>query len=115
MILGNSIIHKHAQSTPLCAIALHELFEEAGFDRGEYQSVFLDENQVAYLLKSRYIRGCRFLGSLKTGKLIAGLAGENMKKATFELGGNDPFIVMRDANVDKAAEAAYISRLRCNG
>ena len=38
-----------------------------------------------------------------------------MKKATFELGGNDPFIVMRDADVDKAAEAAYISRLRCNG
>lgn len=65
-------------------------------------------------MRSRFIRGCRFIGNVKTGKIIAGLAGLNMKKSTFELGGNDPFIVYRDANIDKAVEAAYKSRMLCN-
>lgn len=74
----------------------------------------MDVNQVQYLLRSRFLRGCRYIGSAETGKIVAGLAGQNMVKATFELGGNDPFIVFKDANIDKAVEAAYVSRMHCN-
>jgi acyl-CoA reductase-like NAD-dependent aldehyde dehydrogenase len=67
------------------------------------------------LIKNRRIRGVKFIGNNETGKIIAETCGYNMKKATFELGGDDPFIVLQDANVKAAAEAAYKSRLHCNG
>lgn len=57
----------------------------------------------------------RFIGSLKTGKILAEMAGENMIKSTFELGGNDPFIVLNDADIKKAVECAYESRMIVNG
>jgi succinate-semialdehyde dehydrogenase/glutarate-semialdehyde dehydrogenase len=57
----------------------------------------------------------KFVGNNKTGKLIAETCGKFMKKATFELGGDDPFIVLQDANVKAAVAAAYKSRLHCNG
>lgn len=61
------------------------------------------------------MRGLKFIGNNETGKLIAETCGENMKKATFELGGDDPFIVLNDANIKAAAAAAYKSRMHCNG
>ena len=68
-----------------------------------------------HLIKHRKLRGVRFIGSLSAGKLIAGLAGANMVNSTFELGGNDPFIVMDDANLDFAVARAYESRMLVNG
>lgn len=115
MILGNSILLKHSSSTPQCALALQRLFTEAGFDQGEFQNVFIDNNQVRHLIKDRHLRGMRFVGSLHSGKQLAELAGENMVKSTFELGGNDPFIVLNDANLPKAVQCAYESRMLVNG
>ena len=57
----------------------------------------------------------KFIGSQKVGRVISEIAGENMIRSTFELGGNDPFIVLNDANIDKAVAAAYESRMLSNG
>lgn len=67
------------------------------------------------LIKNRRVRGLKFIGNHLTGKAIAESCGEHLKKATFELGGDDPFIVLNDANVKAAAKAAYKSRMHCNG
>lgn len=67
------------------------------------------------LIENRRIQGVKFVGNHVTGKLVAESCGKYMKKATFELGGDDPFIVLQDANVKAAAAAAYKSRLHCNG
>ncbi len=101
-------------TTPLCALALQRLFNEAGFDHGEFHSVFIDKYQVRSLIESRFSRGFKFIGHASTGKILAEMCGENMKKATFELGGNNPFIVLNDAKIDNAVEAAYKSRMHCN-
>ena len=87
----------------------------SGFDRGEFQNVFIDTNQVEHLIKHRKLRGIRFIGSLSAGKRLAGLAGANMVNSTFELGGNDPFIVMDDADIENAVKRAYESRMLVNG
>lgn len=61
------------------------------------------------------MRGLKFIGSQHTGKILAEMAGQSMTKATFELGGNNPFIVLPDADIDAAVQAAYISRMISNG
>jgi succinate-semialdehyde dehydrogenase/glutarate-semialdehyde dehydrogenase len=67
------------------------------------------------MIEDRRVRGVKFVGNNETGKAIAETCGKYMKKATFELGGDDPFIVLQDANVKAAAAAAYKSRLLANG
>ena len=86
-----------------------------GFDQCEFQNVFIDNNQVRHLIKDRHLRGMRFVGSLHSGKQLAELAGENMVKSTYELGGNDPVIVLNDAKLPKAVQCAYESRMLVNG
>ena len=94
----------------------HQIFCACrGFDRGEFQNIFIDNHQITSLFKNRHLRGLKFTGSHQVGKLLAESSGESMIKATFELGGNDAFIVLNDANIDKAVEAAYKSRMLCNG
>lgn len=75
----------------------------------------MDVNQVRELLQTKQVKGLKFIGNINVGSQLAKICGKYMKKATFELGGNDAFIVLNDANIDEAVEAAYKSRLHCNG
>ena len=67
------------------------------------------------LFQNRHIRGFKFTGNRNTGKMFAEYSGESMTKGTFELGGNDAFIVLDDANIEKAVQCAYKSRMLCTG
>ena len=114
MILGNSIMLKHSPQTPLCALALKEAFTEAGFGKGEYQNMFVTEDQCKKIIADRRVRAVKFTGSTTAGKNIAVECAKNVKKVSLELGGNDPFVVLKDADIEKAVDAAYDSRMACN-
>jgi succinate-semialdehyde dehydrogenase / glutarate-semialdehyde dehydrogenase len=87
----------------------------SGFGKGEYTNMFISHTQAESMIADRRVRAVKFTGSTEAGKKVASLCGQHMKKGTFELGGNDPFIVLKEANVDLAVEKAYASRMAANG
>jgi len=111
LVLGNPVLMKHAPSTPLCAEAIEKLFIDAGFDEGEYQNLFITNEQAERVLSDKRVRGVKFTGSTVGGKAVAEIAGRNMKQGCYELGGSDPFLVLDDADLDFAVDKAYISRM----
>jgi succinate-semialdehyde dehydrogenase/glutarate-semialdehyde dehydrogenase len=76
--------------------------KQAGYDSGEFQNVFTSRDQLEYVLKNPHIIGVSFTGSSKAGADISAAAGKYLKKSVMELGGNDPFVVLADADLDLA-------------
>ena len=87
----------------------------SGFDHGEFENLFASNEQCASLIKDKRLSAVKFTGSTKGGAQVAELCGRNLKKMTLELGGNDPFCVLADADIQKAVECAYKSRMGTNG
>ena len=92
---------KHAGCVPQCAIAFEKLWLEAGAPAGAYTNLFISYDQVNRVIDDPRIKGVALTGSVEAGKIVAGRAGLNLKKSTMELGGNDAFIVLDDADLDK--------------
>ena len=114
---GCSVIVKPAEETPLSAIALAVLAQQAGFPEGVF-NVVCAKNPVVVsdvLMKNSAVKKLSFTGSTETGKLLYRNSAETVKKLSLELGGNAPFIVMDDADVDDAVEGAIISKYRNSG
>jgi len=107
---GNTTVLRHSNNVPLCAQAIGRAFAEAGFPKGAFGVVLTDHDTVAELIASPAVAAVSFTGSEKAGAHIARLAGGALKKCVLELGGSDAFIVLDDADVDKAAVAAAQSR-----
>jgi succinate-semialdehyde dehydrogenase/glutarate-semialdehyde dehydrogenase len=95
---GNVSILKHSNVVPMCALALEEVFREAGYPEDVFRTVLTDHKMVEALIKSDYVQGVSITGSVGAGTRIAELAGSNLKKTVLELGGSDPFIVLGDAD-----------------
>ena len=110
LLLGNTILLKHAANCPQQALRLAELLEEAGAPDGVYQNVFVTTDQVATMIASPLLQGVSLTGSERAGSAVGELAGRHMKKAVLELGGSDPFIVLPGADLDKAITAAVAGR-----
>jgi succinate-semialdehyde dehydrogenase / glutarate-semialdehyde dehydrogenase len=110
LIAGNVSILKHAPNVPQCAKAIEQLFMEAGAPAGIFKSYFLSNEDAGKLIADRRIAGVSFTGSDATGSKIAELAGRHIKKCVMELGGNDAFIVLADADLDAAVAGAVKSR-----
>lgn len=115
ILAGNTVILKHAPNTPQCAVAIEQLFIEAGFPIAVFQNIRIDIPQVETLLAHAFIMGVSLTGSTAAGASVAALAGKYLKKSVLELGGNDAFIVTRKAQLGKAAQKAVLSRCRNNG
>lgn len=77
--------------------------------------MFVTEQQCEDILADRRVRACKFTGSTQGGKNVAVLCAKHVKKGCFELGGSDPFVVLKDANLDRAIDAAYASRMGNSG
>lgn len=90
---------------------LENLFLEAGFPEGTYQYAPIDYEDVERVIADKRIRGCSLTGSAASGKIVAAFCGKHIKKCVLELGGADPFIVLDDADLDKAAKCGVTSRL----
>ncbi|MCS3924533.1 NAD-dependent succinate-semialdehyde dehydrogenase [Methanosalsum natronophilum] len=112
---GNTVLLKHASNVPLCAIELERIFVEAGFPEGIYQTLLIDGPTASSLISRPEINAVTLTGSLNAGSMVAQMAGKNIKKFVLELGGSDPFIVLKDADIEDAAKAAVKSRFQNNG
>ncbi|GAB3657076.1 NAD-dependent succinate-semialdehyde dehydrogenase [Echinicola sediminis] len=108
---GNVGLLKHASNVPQCSLAIEEVFTEAGFPKGVFQSLLIGAKQVAKIIEHPYVKAATLTGSEKAGQHIAAQAGGQIKKTVLELGGSDPFIVLQDADVQKAAEIAAKGRM----
>lgn len=112
---GNGALLKHASCVPRSALAIEEIVTESGIPEGLFRTLFPSHSQVNAIIADRRIRGVSLTGSTAAGRQIASVAGANLKKMVMELGGSDPFIVFADAQINRAVEAAVISRFLNGG
>lgn len=111
IMAGNVTLLKHAPNVIGCAKAIENAFLEAGFPEGVFQQITIDIAQVESVIASDIVCGVTLTGSEMAGSSVASLAGKHIKKAVMELGGSDAFIVLNDANLEKAATIATQSRM----
>jgi len=114
LLAGNTVILKPAENTPGCAEALTAIAREAGLG-DVFQHALLSVEQVHRTIEHPLLRGVSLTGSVRAGKAVAATAGRCLKKCVLELGGSDPFLVLSDADVGKAAKAAAAARLAVSG
>ena len=112
---GNGLVLKHASNVPQCALAMQDVFRQAGFPSGLFTTLLVGSGRVASLIQDKRIAAVTFTGSTPAGRSIAATAGQALKKQVLELGGSDPFIVLADADVDAAATAAVKARFQNTG
>lgn len=111
LVLGNTVVLKHAPNCPESAAAISEIFDRIGLPAGVYENVYASEAQVARIIEAPAVQGVSLTGSERAGRAVGELAGRAMKKVVLELGGSDPFIVLPDADLDAAADAAVVGRM----
>jgi succinate-semialdehyde dehydrogenase/glutarate-semialdehyde dehydrogenase len=115
LMVGNTVLIKHASIVPQCAAAIQELFEEADAPDGLYTNLFISGKHAAALVSDKRIKGVSLTGSEEAGVSMATEAGKNLKKVVLELGGNDAFIILEDADIEKTVEWAVVGRMNNNG
>ncbi|MES2779049.1 MAG: NAD-dependent succinate-semialdehyde dehydrogenase [Bacteroidota bacterium] len=111
---GNTMIVKPAPNTPQCALALQELFDKSELN-GIVQTLFANEAQIASMIGDARIKATTLTGSEKAGSAVASAAAMHIKKSVLELGGSDPFIVLKDADLDLVMDNAVSARFQNNG
>jgi succinate-semialdehyde dehydrogenase/glutarate-semialdehyde dehydrogenase len=115
IMIGNTILVKHASIVPQCAIAIEELFKEAGAPHGLYTNLLISGVRATALVADKRIKGVSLTGSEAAGASVAAEAGKHVKKSVLELGGSDAFIILEDADIDKAVDWAVVGRINNNG
>jgi succinate-semialdehyde dehydrogenase / glutarate-semialdehyde dehydrogenase len=115
LMAGNAGLLKHASNVPKCAEEIESVFLRAGLKEGVFQNLFVRHDQIETVIAYRGVRGVTLTGSNKAGSVVAGLAGKYLKKSVLELGGSDPFIICRDAQLKSTVEMAVASRFQNTG
>jgi succinate-semialdehyde dehydrogenase / glutarate-semialdehyde dehydrogenase len=115
VIAGNTVLLKHASNVPGSALAIEEVFREAGAPEGLFQTLLVGSSAVADVIADPRVRAVTLTGSVPAGRKVAAAAGEALKPTVMELGGSDAFVVLEDADVEKAARTGVSSRLINNG
>ncbi|RCX02898.1 MULTISPECIES: NAD-dependent succinate-semialdehyde dehydrogenase [Kosakonia] len=108
---GNPVICKHASIVPQCAETFAQLVREAGAPEGAWTNLFISSDQVSAIIADPRVQGAALTGSEKAGSAVAAQAAKHIKKSTLELGGNDVFIVLDDADLENAVETGVQARL----
>ncbi len=115
LMAGNVALLKHASNVPQSALAIEEIFREAGFADHEFQTLLIGSAQVKKVLEDERVRAATLTGSEPAGASVASIAAKRIKKAVLELGGSDPFIVMPSADLHEAVKVAVQARVINNG
>jgi succinate-semialdehyde dehydrogenase/glutarate-semialdehyde dehydrogenase len=111
LMAGNGGVLKHASNVPGCALALEEIFKEAGFPSNLFRTVLLSSKDLKPLIEDPHIAAVTLTGSVGAGKSVAAIAGGVMKKGVYELGGSDGYIVLEDADPIAAAKICARGRM----
>lgn len=111
IMAGNTGVLKHASNVPGCAIAIEEVFLEAGFPKNVFRTLLTDSKTAQGLISQKEISAVTVTGSTNAGSQIALEAGKNIKKCVLELGGSDPFIVLDDVDVKECSQEAVNGRM----
>ncbi|WP_435161368.1 NAD-dependent succinate-semialdehyde dehydrogenase [Halorubrum sp. SY-15] len=112
---GNVGVLKHASNVPGCALALEQLFRDAGYPEGVFQSVLAPSDLVDDIVADDRVQAATLTGSGPAGRAVASTAGDRLKKTVLELGGSDPFVVLADADLEAAAERGAWARNQNGG
>lgn len=115
IVIGNTILLKHAPQCPESAAAIEKIYADAGLGDGIYTNVYATNDQAATIIADRRVQGVSVTGSERAGAAVAELAGRNLKKVALELGGSDPFILLSTDDLDGAVGAAVAARLDNTG
>lgn len=115
LLAGNAMLLKHSPNVSGCALRIERLFTSAGFPAGLFQTLLIGIHPIAGLIADPRVHGVTLTGSNRAGRIVASQAGAAMKPGVFELGGSDAFLVLQDADVDRAAELGAFARLINSG
>ncbi len=112
LMAGNTVLLKHASNVQGCAGIIESIFREAGFEEGVFQNLAIGSDRVASVIANDYVRGVSLTGSEQAGVAVATEAGRHLKKCVLELGGNNAFVVLNDANQELALNLALPARMQ---
>lgn len=115
LLAGNTGLLKHASNVSGCALAIEDLFRQAGFPAGAFQALLVSSGHIEPVIADSRVQGVTLTGSTAAGMSVGALAGKYIKKSVLELGGSDPFIVLKDANLEEAAKVAVRARMQNAG
>jgi len=111
LMAGNAFLFKHAANVLGCAEAIEKLFSDTGMPPALFRSLIIDHESANKLIEDPRVRGVTLTGSVRAGRAVASKAGEMLKKVVLELGGSDPYIILEDADLEKAAQVCAEARL----
>jgi succinate-semialdehyde dehydrogenase / glutarate-semialdehyde dehydrogenase len=115
LMAGNAGVLKHASNVPGCALAIEEVFQQAGFPAHLFRTLLIGSRQVDAVIEHPLVKAVTLTGSTPAGQAVASKAGAMLKKTVLELGGSDPYIVLADADIEAAAATCVASRLINSG
>ncbi|HET6508123.1 MAG TPA: NAD-dependent succinate-semialdehyde dehydrogenase [Baekduia sp.] len=115
LVIGNTILLKHAPQCPESAAAMEQIFHEAGVPADAYINIYATNDQISTVIADPRVQGISLTGSGRAGAAVAEQAGRHLKKVVLELGGSDPFIVLKTDDLDAVVESAVGGRLENGG
>ncbi len=115
IIAGNTVLLKHASNVQICARHIENVFVKAGFPKGVFQNLVLGSDKVETIIENDIVKAVSLTGSESAGRKVAESAGRKLKKSLLELGGSNSFIVLEDADLEKAAETGIKARMQNAG
>jgi succinate-semialdehyde dehydrogenase/glutarate-semialdehyde dehydrogenase len=115
LMAGNVGVLKHASNVPGCALAIEDIFRQAGLPANVFRTLLIGSKQVAAIIEHPVVRAVTLTGSTPAGQAVAKKAGAVLKKTVLELGGSDPYVILSDADVEAAVGTCVASRLINSG
>ncbi len=111
LMAGNAGVLKHSSNVTGCALAIEEIFREAGFPENLFRTLVVSSKGIKSVIENKFVKAVTLTGSVTAGKAVASMAGSVLKKTVLELGGSDPYLILEDADLENTVDTCVTSRL----
>ena len=115
LMAGNVGVLKHASNVQGCALAIEKIFVDSGFPENVFRTLVIGSKHVENVINNPHVKAVTLTGSTPAGRAVASQSGAALKKTVLEFGGSDPYVILKDADLDQAVEACVIGRLLNTG